>query len=52
LYYRHAILQFPDTQMAEFSRYRLQELGYEVVSEPEEHGEQAEQAHVDQDRDV
>lgn len=31
LYYRNAALQFPETQIAELSRKRLEELGYEVM---------------------
>lgn len=36
LYYRHAIIQFPETNMASLSNERLAALGYEVVTVSEE----------------
>lgn len=31
LYYRHAVIQFPETQVAEYSNIRICELGYERI---------------------
>lgn len=36
LYYRHAVIQFPETVMASYSNRRLGELGFEVVNENKE----------------